>query len=1799
MSEDFPRHDLNHGLGSWHPARRPDSLQLFSSLDKQHGNLDLQPPRQEREPYLPLLSSQPSLITPQTTFSSLLEDPSAAKHLTKDLESSLKDFSPEPLNGPRTEQVIDSLKRDEEEEIQWSLQRDARFIEPPSLPVAQGDFRTSHLDGTDNTEDIRFPEYMSYVNEEASSNTEHAFNEVADGKIQEDSNQGLDAAWEDDHNGVGIARNKTVNRKDSFPVVPPLHQANAILSQEARHFPFEDVLEEARKEESHKPVLSDLSLVDVNGSGVASQPSLGFDQGGEEIDFFTTCGIRDAELQLPADEEARFEEGLPLISSEPSELELQKEVDLQRSTEASSQKWSHTSEDDFFNKDLMTPTEDASFFKPQPLDRKSTSQVLDSLHYAPNVANHNPNQRFQTDTDSRRNAAPSDVSFLQGSSDKNEHSTALSTKDSSIQGVQEEELAAMWQAALEDDELLEDGETPFDPSAFFEDDGEGFLDENSELKINETRLDQMTPNGNGSVQGSTFVNPGIRATNHSQPQINSAGYVLERNTVPTSEPFRHTSDTISQSLSAPAGFRHLSTNESYSSHGAALTRPQLPQTAQSFSDKSKGGYTSPYDLPMEVVRPKKRMYTQQTQSTSEPPSLSRPVPPPRHSSIYSAGKFPVVESSSKILDFPRPNVSSQAPGSRTPSANTSGVFNSQRSVGSFFEELPSSKPRPSSSSRDKNVSRNAHIDSPQQAPFHTEPPPQPALMQSPPLNSSGTSQGYKLLPPERMGIYAQSLDERTRETSALNSMGLVTQMPRSVPPALNRYASSPNSGPRPSPSQSMSYQPRTSSPLAQNLSVSQHRQHDSASDVPEEPQQNNRSDSILAIKNNASTSSQTYDRNNKPQDPNLSAKSISSADPTEFTRPPYLENRYAPTSRSLSKPPNASQHFTPNNVLPVHHSDSSFAPHYAQQNFDVSPGSAALEPLRRSQTQSPGAVRSKAGPPSTMPEPIYRPASTNYQDFSTHLNLQHGVTSYQSGLHERSLPQRSNYITPTDGREHDPLERWRGCPVITFGFGGVIITSFPKRVPRYSTGQAIPLIKCSPGEVRLELGKPIQAEGIANFPGPLRSKSKKKDVLDWLQRRIGQLEKTSMPSSLESALPSPQTRHEEKILLWRILHLMVNSDGVIEGNSAALIAARMLLSPELALQNNGPSATSNFNRDVVGISRHGEPVRPLEPAYSNTIEHLRQLLLQGEREKAVWYAVDQRSWDHAMLLSSTLDPTVWKQVLQEFIRQEVKTFGKNTESLASLYQVFAGNWDESVDELVPPSARAGLQMVSKVMGAGPAKNSLDGLDRWRETLTLILSNRTRDDMKALLALGRLLSTYGRVEAAHICYIFAKSPGIFGGADDPQVAVALVGADHFRYPFDYDHDLDGIFLTEIHEFASTVLAPSTAISLSPHLQAFKLYHALMLADCGQRSEAQQYCDAVTSALKSTTKLSPYYHNILFGVLEDLVERLRQAPKDGSASWMSKPSMDKVSGSVWAKFNQFIAGDESDGGSTGSAKALDHDAGGSFARISTESPGISRPPSSNDLYNVYPMNGGISGAIPPMNTQISRYAPLGQYTPRSSLEQAKPWPSEELRRQSDSEGRTPFVPQQQDQAANDQGAKTHPELPPTSYKRLPLPSKYSSQSHEFSPTPPTQPEYPSSVPPPNTSSSLYNNEPFKPSPTVSQPDMRPNHLPIDETKYDSDYKSPSQYNPSLAVHETLAINSYEPPTSTYEPPLGNPDTSIDNDSPSEEKPKKRSFMDDNADDEDFATRAAAADNAEKNRKDQKADEAFRKAAEADGT
>lgn len=852
------------------------------------------------------------------------------------------------------------------------------------------------------------------------------------------------------------------------------------------------------------------------------------------------------------------------------------------------------------------------------------------------------------------------------------------------------------------------------------------------------------------------------------------------------------------------------------------------------------------------------------------------------------------------------------------------------------------------------------------------------------------------------------------------------------------------------------------------------------------------------------------------------------------------------------------------------------------------------------------------------PASVHGPASP-----TTSANRSQPFPPTRSPVRKRGPSHHPNLISPTDESRHDELQRWRGSPIFRFGVGGSVLSSFPKHVPRYAGGSdggsAVPMIKPMAGEVQLRNAKEIFSvpEHIARFPGPLRSKSKKKEVLAWLSDRIATLEAMPLPSVSQRS-PDPIKRHEENVLLWKVVRVIVEQDGAVDGNAEVQRAMNLILSPESASPQGRPSAHGTVESDVAGIYKPVGTIGNAEIGDPAAIDSVRKSLLHGEREKAVWTAVESRLWAHAMLLSSTLDKSVWKQVAHEFIRQEVKAIGANAESLAALYEIFAGNLEESVDELVPPSARAGLQMVSKIGVAGPTKSALNGLDRWGETLGLVLNNRTPEDEKALAALGRLLASYSRIEASHICHLFTNSPtssSVFGGADDPQASIVLLGADHRTQPNDFCRDEDAILLTEVYEFSTSILASSPKSALMAHVQAYKLHRVRSLAEAGFRPEAQAYCEAMGASLRSTTRPSPYYHLQFLTELDELTQRLSQAPP-GTSSWISKPTIGKVSDSMWSKFTTFVAGDESDAASTGSGRDGGHEFG-PFAKASG-TPSMSRSGSSSDLHGSY---AAVASDSVPNTVAGSRYAPSGQYSARSSLELTRGRSSLDSQRspsylQQHSMQRSPYHP---NASGNQQ-----------SFASPPIPMQSASHYASSGASPPVQP--PQATPPQHSYMPILQSEgylaahqppqpkPYVPTSPLEQPESsmsaprRPapasDLAPILEPPF-TDH-SPLQAESQISYPQTTSSDpaplqsygSYEPPSAGYAPYY--PDAQSGSES-EKKNPEKKSFMGDDDDppssiispqhksSADADEHAAAA--ARKKANDEAAEAAFRAAAEAD--
>ncbi|KAJ5669346.1 hypothetical protein N7462_010416 [Penicillium macrosclerotiorum] len=1520
---------------------------------------------------------------------------------------------------------------------------------------------------------------------------------------------------------------------DPFTTIARTHTDQARSSSDMDH-------QEGHKEPN---VEASVQLVGIEQTG-AEVPSIEMNTNGASAwgdqmqddvdsdgdDFFNQLKTQTKPIFGPPETESRFEEGVPLL--EESDTTTVREV--QQET-ASGHPFVNDDDDDdaedFFN---SVQKSEVSTDPPIHLTRKSTSQVMGSVGF--DIASPTSDISVAAQLEDVLKAANSGAS--EGPESQVPAEDTVPSEDdiaarweAELSDTMEDDLAARWEAALDlddDDMLLED-----------------------EL-INPAQSQPAT-------QRYVPQSP-IAPTDRDVPSgLHSPFETPQSQTAPRPVPGMYiphqptTADLIggipipgvppAASATGPPYFSQQPINP-------------VANRGESFAERSKEGYKSPYDLPDDLSRPRRPMATHRP----VPPAVtSMPPPPVPNSGMPPQGGVSVAPPVAASVPPPAPK--------------------------NFYEELPLSppKPRPTSSGR---YSPNPSVAAPTAGPSLAAAPKNPYAAAVPVAGATEPTPVQSLLhPPERLDPYAapsslassapagpSAASRYSPKPPGLQAPGKPPTQPRYSPappgagPSVvrNRYASQPLTVP--GQANSLPFQPRTSSPLAY---------HEKVSYQPEEAQRSQ------------PPSLQPSVDLSPPRAQRPSIDQGSPYAPHPATLPATLDGASASTAQQQMPQPPKNRYAPPEYV-------NEFTNRIAPNNDQAAPvptaavpiSSQAIEqqpaPLRRSQTSSPGqqmvSPRASVPPISTLP----RPASVHGQGSPTKTTNPYapGQPSVQSRA--RALSQHLNFIAPIDGQEHDPLERWKGAPIFKFGFGGAVVSCFPHHIPRYAVGQAAPLIKPSPGEPKFsQLSQWLPpVDTIVQHPGPLKNKAKKKDVMAWLSSKIAAFE-NELPPGFDQYHPDAQKRHEEKILLWKVTRILVENDGVLEGSDATQAALRQVFFPQ-ASEPESDGAVSN----LYGTSTGFMPLNITAQADGSDagwMEELRSSLVQGDREKAVWGAVDRRLWGHAMVLASTMDKSVWKQVVQEFVRREIRSTSANTESLAALYEIFGGNAEECVDELVPPSARAGHQLISKSDGHGATKNALQGLDSWKDTLGLVLNNRSSEDHQALLALGRLLASYGRVEAAHICFIFSRG-AIFGGADDPQANIVLLGADHQRFPCSL-MDEDSILLTEIYEFATSVLGNSPVATL-PYLLAFKLLYAKMLADHGRKTEAQYYCDSVAAALKASTRPSPYHHQHLFVEVDELSARLRQTTSDGGSSWISKPSMEKVSGSMWARFNSFVAGDDSDAASTGSGKAGETADFGPFANVAG-TPTISRSPSVSDLYGSYP--GAGAQPIPAQTGGSSRYLPNQhalnaspeQFRGRSSMDSQRSASISSMpfgQRRSSQEHASPLV----DNHAFQGGATVYgspgtigyqPTPPQSSYMPLaPVEEDLTTQSPAEG-APGSQPAL----------NGLFYQPPAQESAVAGSPYYQgPPGMPQSE--------NPPSYMPPPAAQ------AYEPPSYAHNMSIAPEQTEEPSAMEEEPQPKKKSFMDDD-DDDDLAARAAAIQKSQKSENDRKADEAFRKAAEED--
>ena len=1594
-----------------------------------------------------------------------------------------------------------------------------------------------------------------------------------------------------------------LDRTNSFPAVPPLDPPRATHARSLSRTQAQDVMAD---------------------SGNGDDTMLERDELVPEDDTATS----------------RYEEGVPLLSQDSAADNASKEANAgSRVANAFADEG-----DDFFNNigESTSPAEEPAF-TPHPLDRKSTMQAMgvgDSLSVTrapalPDTPEVNE-EVGAADVNRQEAAVSSDGQPGDGPGGSEAVPSPANAMAEASTGDDEAALAAKWSEAFADDDLdeellLDDNDVEpkeMDPAELFGSDDEGFLDD-----LDEQPPAPIAPSVAPAAEPVATASPTSTQDRYAPHTPLTSGH-------PQMPAVNQYAPPAPATYQAPPAAQPPAAAPFGAPYGAPQQRPE-PVKAQSFADKAKGGYSSPYDLPMDVVKPKKRASMQQLRTTTVN-GPSPPGPPLRSASMVhqmpppSAGVPPVEQGiGSGLATGPEPPAQSLKPKE------------------AFFEDLPiTTRPRPSP--RPSRTSSPAAVPPPgaPTGPPMTHPPPMQGSFAPPPptatyqpappqVSAAGPSPGLApspemirstsggvpaLVQPEKVNPYgpapAQTLTTPPASAPAnryspapaqqTHLNGTVPTAPPSryspAPPASRQpsgnYAAPPSSAP---PAPVLPHQPRTSSPLA-HFSTNGEGHMDRRTSLPHEMRLN-RVPSLPPTRE--------VDEENEQAPPKTSHSAGS--------QPTAAESRYSPAPQPGPRQTPPPLSYVPGQAMlsPPKRSPlkrSSYAPLSSQPA-----GTAENEfaPPPRSYSQSPGTMQRMAsssyaptGEPSRRPSSAHGPTSP--------ISSPPAAVPYRPSHRARAPSLTLNMIPPTDGRENDPLQRWKGSPVITWGVGGTVLTSFPKSVPRYGINQTAPMIVRTPGELKVNHVKDLMPleDRLAKFPGPLKGKAKKKETAAWLSAGIESLAARTPDLTYMQDPSLEDKRANERLLLWKILHVFIENDGVLEGTPAVQKAVRNVLVPGLDEQNMEDA--SSFNAGAPAGSFHqqgvtGSQADAVDPA---GIELMRKHLMVGDREKAAWAAVDKRLWGHAMLIANTVSPDLYKQVAQEFVRKEVNYQGYSNESVAALYKVLSGSHEECVDELVPVHARAGLQLMSTTTTGGPSKDALDGLDKWRETLCLILGNRSPDDARALIALGELLSNYERAEAAHICFMFARQASVFGGLDDPRANFVLVGADHKRQGDHLFKDTEALLLSEVYEYGMCLTGGVHATA--PHLAAYKLQLATILAEYGQQSRALEYCAAIGTAVNAQTKRSPYYSPALEHAVHDFIGRLKQAPKEDSSSWIPKPSMNKVSDTVWSKFNKFVSGDDADASGAG-AHGENGAESGPFAGIPSGSPSVSRVPSTSnfDIYGASTMGyPGQAPAAPPATTyaatpaqpasrSASRYAPAPQqtaappnpyeaasspYTPRTSSELARgPHPYESSR------------PSTGHQQQYNPTLASQPMSQPTQSSAAAAYGVMAEQSYPAQPSAPSyQPQAPATPP-----GSGYT--------PLGVQDLGSAFKPLDEPSAATSvpaggqpsegYTAPSYgfEPPSLtpAPEELAAADGsvegqgastggYEPPSYGYEPPSyeADPETTA-GDGVELAKPKK-GMMDDDEDD----IPALKASGKTKSEKDRENEEMVRRVAEQEG-
>jgi hypothetical protein len=550
-----------------------------------------------------------------------------------------------------------------------------------------------------------------------------------------------------------------------------------------------------------------------------------------------------------------------------------------------------------------------------------------------------------------------------------------------------------------------------------------------------------------------------------------------------------------------------------------------------------------------------------------------------------------------------------------------------------------------------------------------------------------------------------------------------------------------------------------------------------------------------------------------------------SASPISLNEPP--NDPYVPRANGQARHPHDSPPDANANRTTSPLSSGYRAPAQSSNPYAPPPKNGPSRTHDRNRSMSNGSsYSSKSG----FGEDVYVPQRQQSESYTSRYDYQ-GLNGYEPSttttqeLHVPPYIHAQYAPSPSLLGSNDPLGRTAvRIPVFSFGFGGKFVTCFHND-PELNTGFDVALSTRKSTAVQIRVLNKIIPESAldssaVSYPGPLfsdpgtptaislvrtgmsaQTKVKKARVVKYLTERAEEISRAI--GYLHQGTPASREA-EGKLILVNLLKVMVENDGRLSGTPQIDLAVRAALvsrlgnSPPHDAPSSTPSTGFSVPADLGSVSDLSVPFAsiglsspdPNESPISVTtlrpsaLDKIQDFLVRGERQKAYHFALDEKLWAHAMVISSSIDKEAWQEVVREFLKSElgakvdpnqtftvgsnppIKTNGR--EGLRVAYSLFSGQGAAAVQELVPQSllARASgsiqvplappMGMLSPMTPSFPppaplptAKIPAESLALWTETAAMIYSSPLSSEASiALTSLGDHLASNKWIEAAH-------------------------------------------------------------------------------------------------------------------------------------------------------------------------------------------------------------------------------------------------------------------------------------------------------------------------------------------------------------------------------------------------------------------------------------------------------------------